>query len=99
MAGGFQCVWLGSAALQHNCILSVKYFLYTQPTLPVQGLPGVHSQQCECLPLEATYVLSSLVTVLTVQAEWSTAQAPGLDRPGENLVPRTGASEATERMP
>ena len=25
------------------------------------------------------------------------AQAPGLDRLGENLVPRTGASEATER--
>ena len=52
---GFQCVWLGSAPLQHNCILSVKYFFYTQPTLPVQGLPGVHSQQCECLPLKATY--------------------------------------------
>ena len=31
-------------------------------------------------------------------AEWSTAQAPGLDRPGENPVPRTGASEATERI-
>ena len=31
-------------------------------------------------------------------ADWSTAQAPGLDRPGENPVPRTGASEATERI-
>ena len=31
-------------------------------------------------------------------AEWSTAQAPGLDRPGENPVPRTGASEGTERI-
>ena len=31
-------------------------------------------------------------------AEWSTVQAPGLDRPGEYPLPRTGASEATERM-
>ena len=30
--------------------------------------------------------------------EWSTAQAPGLDLPGENPLPRTGASEATERI-
>ena len=30
--------------------------------------------------------------------DWSTAQAPGLDRGGENPVPRTGASEATERI-
>ena len=30
-------------------------------------------------------------------AEWSTAQAPGLDRPGGNPGPRTGTSEATER--
>ena len=29
-------------------------------------------------------------------ADWSTGQAPGLDRPGMNPVPRTGASEATE---
>ena len=29
---------------------------------------------------------------------WSTAQAPGLDRPEENLVPQTGASEATKRI-
>ena len=31
-------------------------------------------------------------------AEWSSARAPGLDRPGVNPVPRTGASEATERI-
>ena len=31
-------------------------------------------------------------------AEWSTAQAPGLDHPGVNPVPRTGATEATERI-
>ena len=31
-------------------------------------------------------------------AEWSLARAPGLDRPGVNPVPRTGASEATERI-
>ena len=31
-------------------------------------------------------------------AETSTALAPGLDRPGVNQVPRTGASEATERI-
>ena len=31
-------------------------------------------------------------------AERSTALAPGLDRPGVNPVPRTGASEATERI-
>ena len=31
-------------------------------------------------------------------AERSSARAPGLDRPGENPVPRTGASEATERI-
>ena len=31
-------------------------------------------------------------------AEWSTAQASGLDRPGENPAPWTGASEATERI-
>ena len=31
-------------------------------------------------------------------AEWSKAQAPGLDRPGVNPVPQTGASEATERI-
>ena len=31
-------------------------------------------------------------------ADWSTAQAPGLDRPGVNPVPRTGASEAAERV-
>ena len=30
--------------------------------------------------------------------EWSTAQAPGLDRPGENPEPRTEASEAKERI-
>ena len=30
-------------------------------------------------------------------ADWSTAQAPGLDRPGVNPVPRTGATEAVER--
>ena len=30
-------------------------------------------------------------------AEWSSARAPGLDRPGLNSEPRTGASEATER--
>ena len=32
------------------------------------------------------------------EADWSTALAPGLDRPGVNAVPRTGASEATERV-
>ena len=32
------------------------------------------------------------------EAERSTALAPGLDRLGVNLVPRTGASEATERI-
>ena len=31
-------------------------------------------------------------------AEGSTALAPGLDRPGVNPVPRTGASEAAERI-
>ena len=31
-------------------------------------------------------------------AEWSTAQAPRLNCPGENPVPRTGASEAKERI-
>ena len=31
-------------------------------------------------------------------AGWSTARAPGLDRPGVNPVPRTGASEATGRI-
>ena len=31
-------------------------------------------------------------------AEWSTAQAPGLDRPGGNPGPRTGTSEGTERI-
>ena len=31
-------------------------------------------------------------------AEWSTARAPGLDRPGENPVLRTGASKAKERI-
>ena len=31
-------------------------------------------------------------------AERSSARAPGLDRPGVNPVPRTGASEATERI-
>ena len=31
-------------------------------------------------------------------AEWSTAQAPGLDRPGENPVLRNGASEAERSM-
>ena len=30
-------------------------------------------------------------------AAWSSARAPGLDCPGVNSVPRTGASEATER--
>ena len=29
---------------------------------------------------------------------WSLAEAPGLDRPGVNPVPRTGASEAAERI-
>ena len=32
------------------------------------------------------------------EAERSTALAPGLDRPGLNLVPRDGASEAAERI-
>ena len=32
------------------------------------------------------------------EAERSTALAPGLDRPGVNPVPRTGASEAAERI-
>ena len=32
------------------------------------------------------------------EAERSTALAPGLDRPGVNPAPRTGASEATERI-
>ena len=32
------------------------------------------------------------------EAERSTALAPGLDRPGVNPVPRTGAPEATERI-
>ena len=31
-------------------------------------------------------------------AGWSSARAPGLDRPGVNPVPRTGASEATGRI-
>ena len=31
-------------------------------------------------------------------AAWSSARAPGLDRPGVNPVPGTGASEATERI-
>ena len=31
-------------------------------------------------------------------AGWGTARAPGLDRPGVNPVPRTGASEATGRI-
>ena len=31
-------------------------------------------------------------------ADWSTALAPGLDRPGVHPVPRTGASEAAERI-
>ena len=31
-------------------------------------------------------------------ASGSTARAPGLDRPGVNPVPRTGASEATGRI-
>ena len=31
-------------------------------------------------------------------ASGSTARAPGLDRPGVNPVPRTGASEAAERV-
>ena len=31
-------------------------------------------------------------------AEWSSAPAPGLDRPGLNPEPRTGASEAAERI-
>ena len=31
-------------------------------------------------------------------ARGSTARAPGLDRPGVNPVPRTGASEATGRI-
>ena len=31
-------------------------------------------------------------------AEWSSARAPGLDRPGVNPLPRTGAFEATERI-
>ena len=31
-------------------------------------------------------------------AAWSSARAPGLDRPGVNPVPPTGASEATERI-
>ena len=31
-------------------------------------------------------------------ARESTARAPGLDRPGVNQVPRTGASEATGRI-
>ena len=30
--------------------------------------------------------------------DWSTALAPGLDPPGVNPVPRTGASEVTERL-
>ena len=30
--------------------------------------------------------------------EWSTAQAPGLDRPGGNPGPQTGRSKATERI-
>ena len=32
------------------------------------------------------------------RAEWSSARAPRLDRPGVNPVPRTGASEATEGL-
>ena len=32
------------------------------------------------------------------RASGSTARAPGLDRPGVNPVPRTGASEATGRI-
>ena len=31
-------------------------------------------------------------------AGWSSARAPGLDRPGVNPVPRTRASEATGRI-
>ena len=31
-------------------------------------------------------------------ASGSTARAPGLDRPGMNPVPRTGASEATGKL-